>query len=71
MCGIHTHGEGTDQEQGKMPEIHLLAGMDGGQRDRPPAWNQQEPGADRSIKASEPQIGAGPAGSQTIDPIPG
>src|SRR5262249_52242623 len=65
------HGESTDEEQDAMPKIDALAGGNGGERNRPPAWDQEEPGTDRAIETRKPQIRARPGGSEAIDPVAG
>src|SRR5216683_988744 len=45
--------------------------IDRRQRRRPPAWQQQRPGSDRSIETREPQIRAHPNRRIAIDPIVG
>src|SRR5205807_7130805 len=47
------------------------AGVVGRERSRPPAWQQQEPRADRPVGAGEPQIGPRPWGSVAVDPVAG
>ena len=44
---------------------------DRGKARRPPARQQQQPGADRPVEAGEPQIRAKGSGRETIDPIAG
>ena len=65
------HREGADQEQDDVPEIDRLARGDGGKSGRPPARDEQQPRADRPVEAGEPQIGAGPAGREAVDPVAG
>ena len=57
------HRERADEEQHEVPGI----GGTGVARDRrkagrPPAWNQEQPRADRPIEPGEAQIGPGPGG---------
>src|SRR5262245_24022079 len=54
-----------------MPKIDVGAGVDRGEANRPPARQQQEPGADRSVEARQPQIGPRPGGGEAVDPISG
>ena len=42
-----------------------------GKRRRPPARNQQQPGADRTIETGEPEVGAGPGRRVAVDPVAG
>ena len=66
------HHECAYEEQREMPEIgDRRAGLHRGERRRPPARNQEKPGADRAIEAREPQIGAQRNGRQAINEIPG
>src|SRR5262249_61034788 len=65
------HGEGADEEQDQMPEVDRGAGLDGSERHRPPARQQQQPGADRPVEAGEPQIGPRPGGGEAVDPVSG
>ena len=43
----------------------------GGQRRRPPARHQQQPGADRPVETGKPQIGPRPGRRARIDPVAG
>ena len=55
------HGEGADEKQSEVREARSGdAGGDRGKRRRPPARQQQQPGADRAVEAREPQVWTGP-----------
>src|SRR6185312_9953110 len=42
-----------------------------GEAERPPARNQEKPGADRPIEPREPEIGPGDSGGVAVDPVSG
>ena len=66
------HREGADEEQQAMPGIGIgLAGGDRGEPGRPPARQQQQPGADRAVEPRQPQIGPKPGRRGRIDPVAG
>src|SRR5262249_34325277 len=65
------HCKGADEEQREVAQVDRGSGRYRGERGRPPARNQQEPGADRPVEASEPQIRARRGRSEAVDPIPG
>ena len=66
------HGEGADEEQGEVREARRRAMRgDRSKRRRPPARQQQQPGADRAVKARKAQIGTGPGRRDRIDPVAG
>ncbi len=54
-----------------MPDIDRLAGANGGERRRPPARQQQQPGADRTVETREPQIRPHPVRREAVDPVSG
>ena len=52
------HREGADEEQQAMPRIGIgFAGGDRSEPGRPPAGQQQQPGADRAVEPRQAQIG--------------
>ena len=64
------HGEGADEKQGEVREARRRAMRgDRSKRRRPPARQQQQPGADRAVKARKAQIGTGPGRRDRIDPV--
>jgi hypothetical protein len=65
------HDEGADEEQQHVPGIHRSPGVLGGETGRPPAGQQQQPGADWAIEAGEPQIWPQPRGRTAVDPVSG
>ena len=66
------HGEGADKEQRDVDKARSgAAGGDGGERGRPPAGQQQKPGADRAVQAGEPQVRTRPRRRDRVDPVAG
>ena len=66
------HHEGADEEQCDRPrQLMQILRNTGSQRRRPPAWHQQQPGADRAVEPRQPQIGPRPQRRTAIDPIAG
>jgi len=66
------HGERANEEQrNDEGQLAGLADDAGGQRRRPPAWRQQQPGSDRPIETGEPQIGPQPRRRAGVDPVAG
>src|SRR5579862_6099374 len=48
-----------------------MIGADAGESERPPAWQQQEPGADRTVETGKPQVGPGRGRGDRVDPVSG
>src|SRR5262249_9674474 len=65
------HRKGTDEKKNDVPRVGKVARAHACEPNRPPARDQQKPGADRSIESRQAEIWAAERRRETVDPVSG
>ena len=63
------HGDRADEKEHKVPEVRQPAGRIRGERRRPPAWQEQQPPADRPFQPGHARIGLPRGRQQPVRPV--